>query len=141
MLTFRVLLLLVALGLFIGQAKAADVTFAWDGVTNAAGYKLHCGSKSKTYDLPTVDAKKVTQFTYTGLPNGIDSFCAATAYDAGGVESDFSNEVVVHPKLPAPGNFRSVVVIAKADGSVIVLVNAAPDTVNLYWSGDNNAPQ
>ncbi len=73
---------------------STSVTLAWDPSTGAdvAGYKVHYGTTSGTYDR-VVDAGNVTTFTVTGLQPGITHYFAATAYSSAGMESGYSNEV------------------------------------------------
>jgi hypothetical protein len=81
---------------------AADLTFTWTPNTDdkLAGYKIHYGSESRTYNvvidvgLPATVDGKVT-YTVTDLPDGVTKYFAATAYDADNFESDYSNELVV----------------------------------------------
>lgn len=103
------LLALLALLCATAPALAGDITLAWDAVTGATGYKLYCGSASKTYGAP-VDVKNVTTYKLT-LPAGTDRFCAVTAYDASS-ESGYSNEVTFHVPPAAPTNLRVSVIVS-----------------------------
>lgn len=110
---------------------AADVTLAWDQVTNAKTYKLHCGpTTGGPYGTP-VDTGLVLQHKLTGIASGIDTFCVATAHDASGVSSAFSNEVKLHPALAAPV-LRVVIVISGRRGELVATLNGEP-VVNLTW--------
>jgi hypothetical protein len=84
----------LALFLFASSGFAASVNLAWDAVTapDLAGYKVHYGVASLNYGS-TVDAGNSTTATVSGLEEGKTYFFAATAYDADGNSSDFSNEV------------------------------------------------
>jgi hypothetical protein len=75
------------------RAMAADISLAWDASVSAGvtGYKVYVGSSSGTYGTPTAIGNN-TAYTVTGLASGTYYF-AVTAYDAGGNESGFSNEV------------------------------------------------
>jgi hypothetical protein len=91
--------------------QAGDVTLAWDpnNESNLAGYKLYYDgdSDSEMYrgtgasegDSPVViyleDLSDIRspEFTLTGLKEGEDYYFALTAFDTGGLESDFSEEV------------------------------------------------
>ncbi len=90
---------------FVGIAKAADVTLAWDPSvsTTVTGYTVHYGPVSGLSDdyEYKVDAGDVTQFTVKGLPPGLWYF-AVKAYDEVGNQSPFSNEVNT-TLLGAPG--------------------------------------
>jgi len=89
------LAVLVAVCLLIvgAQARAADVTLAWD--TNAepdlAGYRLYYGTASGHYQF-VIDVGKTTTYTVSGLAIGT-YFFAITAYNRSGLESGYSNEV------------------------------------------------
>ena len=79
--------------LLAAMAWAADVSLAWDpsvspGVTN---YRIYRGNSSKNYSAYD-HLGNVTTHTVSGLAPGAWYF-AATALDAEGNESDYSNEV------------------------------------------------
>jgi hypothetical protein len=75
------------------QSLAGDISLAWDASVSAgvAGYKVYVGSGSVTYGTPIAIGDQ-TAYKVTGLAAGTYYF-AVTAYDAGGNESGFSNEV------------------------------------------------
>src|SRR3954447_11270161 len=86
------------------SARAANsVTLAWDKSTNATvtGYNLYYGTTSRTYNQTLVVGNS-TNSTVSGLLAGTTYFFAATAYDATGAESDFSNEATY--SVPATTN-------------------------------------
>jgi hypothetical protein len=70
------------------------VTLAWDRntETNIAGYKVHYGLASRAY-TSSINVGNVTTASVTNLLAGITYLFAVTAYNAAGVESDFSAEV------------------------------------------------
>jgi hypothetical protein len=75
-------------------AGAGEITLAWDpsasdGVT---GYKIHVGTASRSY-VEIKDVGNVLTYKVDKLEMGKEYFFAATAYDAEGNESGFSNEV------------------------------------------------
>jgi len=72
---------------------AQTVTLAWDASLDAsvAGYRIYFGTNSGCY-LGVTNAGLVQTQT-VALPHGGRWFFAATAMDAYGVESEFSNEV------------------------------------------------
>lgn len=110
-------------------AVALERSFAWtpNSETNLAGYKIYYGSQSGNYTaevdcgLPEIQDD---QIIYTmDMPNG-ELWVAATAYDADGFESDFSNEVHLMPVPPGRvDNFRAVTIHFNQDGSITVVVN------------------
>jgi hypothetical protein len=79
--------------LFAGPAHPAEVNLEWDPNMEAdlAGYKIHYGTTSGQYDRH-IDVGNMTQYTITGLDDGVYYF-AATAYNTSGIESAYSNEV------------------------------------------------
>lgn len=76
-----------------------SVTIAWDAnpETNIAGYRVHHGTASRVYST-TTDVGNVTSGQVLNLEEGYQYFFAVTAYDADGLESDYSEEVwYIHP--------------------------------------------
>jgi hypothetical protein len=73
---------------------AAQVTLTWNANTESdlAGYRIHHGTTSGSYSAH-IDVHNVTSYTVTGLTEGLTYYFAATAYDASGNESGYSNEV------------------------------------------------
>ena len=76
----------------------SSVTLAWDPVVNAniVGYRIYYGTSTGTYTQPPrngLDAGNVTTYTLQGLSGGRRYYFVATAFDATGQESDYSNEV------------------------------------------------
>ena len=112
---------------------AADAHFGWspNSETNLAGYKIYCGTASRVYAEPVDVAMGTTVGTdmvlgsVTGLTAGQSYFCAATAYDTDGFESDFSDEVTfvaaeqIYPALPA--GVQVVIMRRNPDGTVDLL--------------------
>jgi len=89
---------------FAAPTYAQDVTLEWDANTepDLAGYNVYykTGSSGPPYNgtgategNSPIDVGNVTQFTLTGLPDGVTYFFVVTAYNTGDVESDYSNEV------------------------------------------------
>ncbi len=84
-----------------------SASLAWDAnpvEDNVTGYRVYYGTASRDYS-GTVDAGLQIAQTVTGLPNAHVYF-AVTAYNAAGLESDFSNEVSVN--FPLTGKARTV---------------------------------
>lgn len=73
---------------------AASVTLAWNPSPDASvtGYRIYWGPSSGVY-TNSVAVGNVSLTTLSGLRTNTFYVFAATAYDASGVESDFSNEV------------------------------------------------
>jgi len=90
-----VLAMLFLLTLFFATfVIAAQVTLEWDpnSEPDLAGYKIYYGTSSENYDM-SVDVGNWTSCTIAGFEEGATYYFAATAYDAYGNESDFSEEV------------------------------------------------
>lgn len=81
---------------------AQSVTLAWDASPSPSvvGYRIHFGTNSGNYTFATNTSLVLTQAVV--LPHPGRWFFAATAVDAGGAESDFSNEVEWEAKPVAP---------------------------------------
>ena len=84
----------VVIGVIASNAMAAQAILAWDPNTESdlAGYRIHHGTASGSYTVHT-DVHNVTSYTVTGLTAGQTYYFAATAYDASGNESGYSNPV------------------------------------------------
>ena len=78
--------------IFQERANAAQITLAWDESDGAAGYKIYSGTESNNYTW-VVDVGNTTSYTTANLTDGYTYYFAATAYDASGLESDYSDEV------------------------------------------------
>jgi hypothetical protein len=75
------------------QLMAADISLAWDASVSpeVTGYNIYVGNSSGTYGAPITIGNQTT-YTVTGLTSGT-YYIVATAFDALGNESAFSNEV------------------------------------------------
>jgi hypothetical protein len=78
------------------------VRLSWDPSPSplVAGYRIHRGTQSGAYTWQT-NAGTNLVLSVPIAPQATNYF-AATAYDAQGLESDYSNELLVHPTAPAP---------------------------------------
>ncbi len=74
-----------------------QATLEWDpnSEPDLAGYKLHYGLASGSYDT-TVDVGDQTTYTIANLEVGATYYIAATAYNTSGLESGYSNEVILN---------------------------------------------
>jgi fibronectin type 3 domain-containing protein len=88
--------------LLIKDAAAASVTLAWDPneEPDVTGYKIYYGKTSGTYES-VIDAGNQTTYTIPGFLEGVDYYFTVTAYNAYGLESDFSDEVT-YPEPSSP---------------------------------------
>ena len=77
------------------EVNLTQATLLWDPNTepDLAGYKIYYGYVSGGYEY-SVDVGNQTTYTLTGLDPNQTYYISATAYNIGGYESDFSNEVV-----------------------------------------------
>lgn len=71
-----------------------SVTLAWSASSSpeVTGYRTYYGVASGVYS-DSVEVGNMTTTTITGLSSGVTYFFAVTAVTAGGLESDFSNEL------------------------------------------------
>ena len=90
---------------------ATSVTLVWNpsAGANIASYKIYYGAASLTY-TNTTDVGTSTNATVGNLVGGATYFFAATAYDASGLESDYSTEVAYTnlAVLPPPNSLPLV---------------------------------
>ena len=97
-LTKVVILPIMIFTLLIQSANAALVTLKWDASADSdlvVGYKIYYGTSSGNYPN-NVDVGNVTQHTIEGLDSDTTYYFAATAYDIDGLESYYSNEVILY---------------------------------------------
>lgn len=90
--------------LFFGLTAAigASVKLEWTPTPDAsvAGYNIYYGGASRAY-TNQINAANNTNGSVYGLVCGETYYFAVTAYDASGVESDYSGEAVyIVPSLP-----------------------------------------
>ncbi|HVV72029.1 MAG TPA: fibronectin type III domain-containing protein, partial [Verrucomicrobiae bacterium] len=124
-------LVILTILVFPSRAVARNVTLAWDpsGDPTVAGYKVYCGTVSRTY-TNIVDTGSSTSVTISNLMPGMTYYFAATTYTVAGLESDYSAEAPY--TVPAPTNAPPInppTLDAIAD--VTINQNAGPQTVNL----------
>ena len=93
-----------------GGMNAQNVTLTWDASPSAsvAGYRVYYGTNSRAYGFVTNAGLGQTQ--RVALPCPGRWFFAATAYDAIGLESDFSNEVQWEARPGSPALHGDAVV-------------------------------
>jgi hypothetical protein len=97
--------------MFVGMAQAAsNITFAWDASVGAATYKVYQSTISGTYNKTTGNVCNGAALTCTvsNIPDG-RYYWVATALDASGNESVYSNELTAlfDTTAPsAPGAFK-----------------------------------
>jgi hypothetical protein len=87
----------------LGISDDAKLRFTWmsNSEPNLAGYRLYVGTVPGLY-TGFVDVGRATTFELPHLVRGITYYFALTAYDAAGLESDFTPELTRQiPLLPA----------------------------------------
>jgi len=92
-----------------------SVKLAWDAATNnltpITNYFLYYGQGSRQYTVKLVVGLNLT-LTVPNLTRGTMYYFAATAQDANGMESDFSNEISWQPTyVPSPPRMKAPVVL------------------------------
>ena len=101
---FIPLILYISILYLVTTVQAAQVELMWEpSPSQVAGYVLYYGTSSKgnaqhpddfTYEFSEViEDPNATGVTLEALPDGEMYYFSATAFDADGEESDFSNEV------------------------------------------------
>ena len=143
---FVCLFFLICIGPGSTQGFAAQVTLAWDANTDptVTGYKLYYGKASRTYGTP-VDVGKVTQYTLTGIQEGINCYFAVTAYDTNRNESAFSTELECFTLVPAPGvngaiSPSSAVVVSRGMNQTFTVTPAANYKCHVTVDGASVGP-
>jgi hypothetical protein len=96
----RLVTMLIAL--WAATLQAQSVTLAWDPSPSpcVTGYLIYYGTNSRSYSFLTNAGLVLTQTVV--LPHLGRWFFAATAYDAQGLESDYSNEVEWEARPASP---------------------------------------
>ena len=128
--------------LFISNIHSAEVTLAWNAnpETNIAGYRVHYGTASGKY-YAHIDVGNSVFYTVPNLPDQTNYYFALTAYNARGLESDYSAEAVYNPPPPPPPCSYSV-----SPTSQSFSASAGSGTVNVTarsecsWTAISNAP-
>jgi hypothetical protein len=108
---------------FQGRAGAASVSLAWDASDGAVGYKIYSGTTSKNYTW-VVDVGNATSYTTANLTDGYTYYFAATAYDASGSESAYSDEVTYGGTSIPTAPFTDVSPSYWAYASIMAIYNA-----------------
>ncbi|HSP41232.1 MAG TPA: fibronectin type III domain-containing protein [Luteolibacter sp.] len=95
-------LLFQATGEVRGQTPQGsyEVKLAWNASvsTDVTGYRIHYGTASRAYTASVV-LGNVTSATISGLAEGVTYYFALSAFNAEGLESDLTHEVIFKPGL------------------------------------------
>jgi hypothetical protein len=104
---------------------APSVTLAWDSSPDptVVGYNIYSGVASGTY-TNRVDVGNATTGNISNLVEGTTYFFAVTAYDASGLESDFSNEL----SFTVPGALTTLQIHSASGGHFIFSVTGPMGT-------------
>lgn len=91
----------------VSAATFHTITLAWDPVSDAeiAGYKVYIGTESQLY-TEVLDAGMNAELSVPNMEFGETYYIAVTAVGSGGLESPYSEEIIVTvspPPLPAGG--------------------------------------
>lgn len=101
----RTLLITICLLALTVCAHAADITLQWDAntETDLAGYRVYQGTGSNPATFTRVQETAATTATIKELDSSKAHSFAVTAYNSAGMESAYSNVVVIpaSPAIPA----------------------------------------
>jgi hypothetical protein len=111
---------------------AGSINLAWapSADTNIASYNVYYGVASGTY-TNMLSAGNATNATISGLTDGVTYYFAATALDASGLESAYSNEV---SNTPAAGT-NQITVLSTAP--TLTIVQSGQGKVSSSFTGQN----
>jgi hypothetical protein len=101
---FLALMLGLLPALALGQGSTGSVIIAWDPdpATTVVGYKVYYGTQSGVYTY-TMDVGFETEATLPNLQEDVPYYCVVTAYNALGVESGYSEELMITYNSENPG--------------------------------------
>ena len=129
---------------------AQNITMAWDASPDSAvtGYNLYYGTTAGVY-AGKLDVGNVLTTTVNITPRGVLYYFAASAYDANGIESPFSNEISTNAPnlipqstlslLPAgPLAYGSTNSLSTSGGSGLGLVTYSVVSGPGYLTADSN---
>lgn len=94
---FKIVFRTIFLSLLFSEiSRAANIQISWaaNGSSQVAGYKIYQGTVSHDYTKSVKVSKTSTSTTFTGLTSGTTYYFAATSYDSAGNQSAYSDEIV-----------------------------------------------
>jgi fibronectin type III domain protein len=111
-------------------AATATVTLAWDGSSDptVVGYRLYYGGKSESY-TNVLTISHATTATISNLVQGANYYFAVTAYDASGLESDFSGEVPYTVPITTSPTLTRVNITPGLNGPALVTATGTPGDI------------
>jgi hypothetical protein len=122
--------------LFPSLGGAAVVTLAWDpSGADVAGYRVYYGSASRAY-FTSIDVGDNTSCSVSNLVVGSTYFFAVTAYNALGVESDYSGEILytARPKIQTvTGDENGLTLTWESPPGTLFRVFATQSLVDPVW--------
>lgn len=111
-------------------AAAAQASIAWSAPADSSaitGYKVHIGDSSGNYSQH-IDVGNTTSYSTSSLSDGSTYYFAVSAYNAGGAESAYSNEISrTFPALPTT---YVITATAGVGGSITPLNNTKVSTAS-----------
>ncbi len=128
-------------------AWAQQVTLSWDPNTEAdlAGYKVHYGTVSGSY-TNSIDVHQVTAYSVVGLNVGQTYYFSASAYNASGASSGYSNEVTYAipaangaPTAPAVPNGPAAAMVGSSAAFTTSASDPNGDTIEYLYDWGNGA--
>jgi hypothetical protein len=134
---------------FAQPCTAYDVLLRWTvpPESDIAGYRVYAGSASRTFGppldvglLPNATLNGLVYHLYPNLQLGTSHYVAVTAYNAAGLESDYSNELVfnfvaVTPPAADTGPNRNGLV-----GDTVTIGSAAAPGISYLWEQTAGPP-
>lgn len=99
----------------------------WNSPTDPqiAGYKAYIGQESRRY-LKVLDVRQQNWVTLSGLDPGTTYYLSATAYDANGFESDFSEEIPYTPPIDGASSVMIPFAFESGSSGVILRMSGLP---------------
>src|SRR3954454_14788816 len=124
---WKAFLILVVLSLTVQRGLAVTLTWNQNPDPTTAGYRLYYGVDTLTY-TNAIDFANVRTNVVSGLVQDVTYYFAVTAYDASGLESDFSSELS-YTVTPAGNTPPTISVIGDQTIFLNTSVLAAPFTI------------
>jgi hypothetical protein len=122
---FSKIVIFLALCFFLSPTNsiAGQATLAWDPpdiATDVTGYMIHYGTAAGAYSQG-IDVGNMTSYTVSNLIEGKTYYFAVTAYNAGGYQSIYSNEVFKEVGILMPPPQYALVILNPGPGQGAVL--------------------